>query len=241
MPLPLPPPDILSGASLFLDLDGTLVDFAPAPADILVCDGLRSLLTALSTRLDGRLAIVSGRSLDDLSSHLQLHDVPMSGSHGLERRRADSSLDGLILAASVPRAVEDATQFASEHGLLAETKPAGVAIHYRSKPEAEAIVDKAMERIAARHGLQVQKGSMVRELRQAGRHKGDVVRAFMRETPFASGNPIFVGDDLTDEDAFAAAAELGGAGILVGQERETAAGFRLPDVASVRSWLKEAL
>ncbi len=78
---------------------------------------------------------------------------------------------------------------------------------------------------------------MVTELRPAGADKGDAVRAFMLQPPFAGAKPIFVGDDLTDEDAFHAAAELGGGGVLVGPERETAAKWRLDGVPAVADWL----
>jgi trehalose 6-phosphate phosphatase len=80
---------------------------------------------------------------------------------------------------------------------------------------------------------------MVIELRPPGADKGDAVRAFMTEPDFAGARPLFVGDDLTDEDAFRAAADLGGGGILVGPQRETAAKWRLEDVGAVSAWLAE--
>jgi trehalose 6-phosphate phosphatase len=94
-----------------------------------------------------------------------------------------------------------------------------------------------MDGLAAPAGLVVQQGKMVAELRPAGADKGDAVRAFMAEPPFAGARPLFVGDDMTDEDAFQAAAELGGGGILVGPGRASAARWRLDDVAGVAGWL----
>ena len=99
---------------------------------------------------------------------------------------------------------------------------------------------EVMAELARTTGLSLQQGKMVIELRPAGADKGDAVRALMAEPDFAGARPLFVGDDLTDEDAFAAAASMGGSGILVGAGRESAARWRLPDVAAVIGWLGEA-
>ena len=236
--IPVPPDALLDGASLFLDLDGTLVDFAPTPDKIQVGENLRLLLVSLYGRLEGRLAVISGRSLEDLASHLEIDSLPMAGSHGLERRAGNGDAEAARVPDSVHEAIAEAVDFADRCGLLVEPKPAGVAIHFRDNPDAEVTVDAFVVDAAGRHGLLVQKGAMVRELRAPGRDKGDVVRAFMAEPPFNSGRPVVVGDDLTDEDAFAAARELGGIGVLVGDERDTRAQYRLPNVAAVREWLK---
>lgn len=237
MTLPTPPGALLADASLFLDLDGTLVDFAMTPDGIEVCDNLRNLLRSLQDRLDGRVAVISGRALADLDSHLDLSNLALSGSHGLERRHANGHLEADDPPKSVSAATADARSFAAEHQLIVEPKPGGAALHFRSKPELERAVDRFMTDTAGRHGLVLQKGAMVRELRAPGRNKGDVVRQFMAEEPFITGRPVVLGDDLTDEDAFVAARELGGAGILVGADRASAATYALPDVAAVKSWL----
>ena len=237
MTLPAPPSALLDGASLFLDLDGTLVDFAMTPDGIEVCDNLRGLLRQLQSRLDGRVAVISGRSLADLDGHLNLPNLALSGSHGLERKHADGREDASEPPRCVAAATAEAHSFAADHKLIVEPKPGGVALHYRRTPELEEEVDRFITGSAMRHGLVVQQGSMVRELRAAGRHKGDVIREFMSEAPFNEGTPVVLGDDLTDEDAFRTAAELGGAGILVGPARPTAASFGLPGVDAVKNWL----
>lgn len=237
MTLPTPPGALLADASLFLDLDGTLVDFAMTPDGIEVCDNLRNLLRSLQDRLDGRVAVISGRALADLDSHLNLGNLALSGSHGLERRHANGRTESAKPLACVSEATADIDAFASDHDLIAEPKPGGVALHFRTRPELEETVDQFMAARAGHHGLTLQKGAMVRELRAPGRNKGDVVRQFMAEEPFITGRPVFLGDDLTDEDAFVAARELGGTGILVGADRATAATYALPDVAAVKSWL----
>ncbi|WP_118858498.1 trehalose-phosphatase [Sphingomonas mesophila] len=237
MTLPFPPPELLYEASLFLDLDGTLVEFADTPEAIDVCDRLRGLLKALDERLDGRIAVVSGRALADLARRLDLPTLPMAGSHGAERRTADGRTDSSAASEAVLAATLEANEFALEQALTVEAKPFGVALHFRQRPELEPAVDSFAAQVAERHGLAVQKGSMVRELRLPGRTKGDVVRLFMDEPPFDRGRPLMLGDDITDEDAFAAVNALGGASVLVGPERPTAARYRLPDVTAVREWL----
>lgn len=235
--LPLPPPTLLDGASLFLDFDGTLVDFVVDPAAAAVDERLRILLGALSERLDGRLAILSGRSLDELTRRLGLGPVAMAGSHGLEHRSAGGRVTRAPIPASLATATAAASAFAASHGLLLEAKAAGVALHYRDAQHAEAMVDAFARDLAADTGLALQSGKCVRELRVPGADKGDAVREFMAEPPFTLGRPVVVGDDLTDEHAFEAATALGGSAILVGDPRPTAARYRLPTVEATLDWL----
>jgi trehalose 6-phosphate phosphatase len=207
-----------------------------------VTPALERMLLRLRRRLDGRLAIVSGRALADLERHLPGLGIAFSGSHGLELRFADGS----ALPLSIPMGMDDVHARVrafgeSNPGLIVEDKPAGIALHYRQVPDAEAAVRAFMEDLAQRRGFTVQHGAMVAELRPIGATKGDAVRAFMTEPGFAPARPVFVGDDLTDEHAFAAVDALGGVGILVGPERDTAAHYRLESVAAVAAWLGAAL
>lgn len=236
-----PPPDLLEGAALFLDFDGTLVDLAESPDAIRVAPDLAPLLERLRRRLDGRLAIVSGRSLADLERHVPLAGVGFSGSHGLELRLADGTALPLSLPVGLDDVRERVLRFAeSRAGLLVEEKPAGIALHYRRAPAEAERAGAFMEGLAAERGFGVQHGNMVVELRPEGATKGDAIKAFMSEPEFESARPVFVGDDLTDEHGFEAAAALGGAGVLVGPPRDTAALYRLDSVAAVAAWLKAA-
>jgi trehalose 6-phosphate phosphatase len=236
-----PPLSLLDGAALFLDFDGTLVELAEAPDAIRVPGELPGLLQRLAARLDGRLAIVSGRSLADLDRHVRADGIAMSGSHGLELRHADGRRHALAAPDALAAARAELARFAAaDAGLLIEDKPASVALHYRLAPAWADEVAKLMEALAVRSGLVVQHGKMVAELRPAGADKGDAVKTLMREPAFAGARPLVMGDDLTDEHAFAAAAGLGGAGILVGDARATAARYRLESVGAVAAWLKAA-
>jgi trehalose 6-phosphate phosphatase len=123
--------------------------------------------------------------------------------------------------------------------VLVETKPHGAALHYRLAPAEEAGAVALAGDLATSLGLHLQPGKMMIEVRGRGSDKGDAVRALMREPAFAGSIPFFIGDDFTDEPAFEACAGLGGAGILVGRARVSAARFILSDVAAVHAWLSE--
>jgi trehalose 6-phosphate phosphatase len=242
VPLPAPPPFLLEGAALFLDFDGTLVELAEAPDSIAVPSGLPALLGALSERLSGRIAILSGRSITDLDRYIVDARLALSGSHGLELRHADGTLVAPAPPPSLDEARGEIARFAGRvPGLLAEDKPASVALHFRQAPEREAEVERFMTQLATATGLGLQRGKMVVELRPAGADKGDALRTLMAEPDFAGARPVFVGDDLTDEHGFTAAAAMGGAGILVGAPRDTAAHYRLDGVKAVADWLEGAL
>lgn len=237
-----PPVSLLADAALFLDFDGTLVDLAETPESITVPPGLRPLLRRLAEKLDGRVAIVSGRAIADLERHLDCSAIALSGSHGLELRLRDGTELPLSAPAGLDIARREVDRFAATaDGLLAEHKPLGVALHFRRAPAEAARAGAFIAELAARTGLMVQKGKMVSELRAGGADKGDAVRAFMTEPEFTGARPVFLGDDVTDEQAFEAAAEMGGAGILVGPPRPSAALFRLDDVATVATWLDAAV
>lgn len=234
-----PPPDLLTGAALFLDFDGTLIELAETPDAIRVAPELGPLLGRLRDRLGGRVAIVSGRSVADLERYVPATNIPFSGSHGLELRLGDGTRVPLHAPAGLDEVRDRVRRFVQgRQGLLIEDKPAGVALHYRKAPTEARTVTDFMEMLAREAKLIVQKGNMVVELRPPGADKGDAVRAFMGQDAFAGARPVFLGDDLTDEHAFAAVTALGGAGILVGPSRSTKAQYRLKSVAAVAEWLE---
>jgi len=236
--LPTPPASLLVDAALFVDFDGTLVELADTPDSIQVAAELGPMLRRLRRRLGGRLAIVSGRSLADLERHVPLSGIAFSGSHGLELQLTDGTRVPLSAPIGLDDVREEVERFAADSGgLLVEEKPAGIALHYRTAPDQADRAEAFMAALAKKRGFSLQKGNMVVELRPDGATKGDALKAFMSEPEFADARPVFVGDDLTDEHAFAAAALLGGAGVLVGAPRDTAALYRLDSVAAVADWL----
>lgn len=241
--LPPPPPlHISAQTALFLDFDGTLVDIADHPDDVVVARSLPGLIEMLSHRLEGKLALVSGRSLDALEAMLGPIDVAMAGSHGGEFRPAGSR-EIHPLADPLPDAVvAKLSSFAEANGgMLVEPKPFSVAVHYRRHPDAKAGLLDCAASIAEDRGLKMKHGKQVVELVMPGSDKGSAVSKFMEREEFSGTVPLFVGDDVTDEDAFNAVTRFGGEGVLVGPMRQTAARWRLPDVGAVHDWLSSAL
>ena len=239
----LPPPGPLDvrRTALFLDLDGTLAGIEDHPEKVRPEARRNRLLARASRALGGRLAIISGRALDDVDRILGGGVHAVAAVHGLDRR----SLSGDRVTAEPPAAIGEARDAAAsalaEHtGLLIEDKGLAFAIHYRAAPELQSDVSDVATRIAGAFGLELQPGSMVVELRAPGHDKGDAVEAFMAEAPFVGAVPVFVGDDLTDEDGFEAARKLGGFGVLVGAHRRTAASIQLENVEAVLDWLAAA-
>ena len=235
-----PPIELLRGASLFLDFDGTLVDIAPRPDSVEVSAALRSLIGRLSERLDGRVAILTGRSAADIEQLFDPLSVAIGGHHGLETRNGGRS-EAIERPPVLDEIVETLRQLEREHpGVLVEDKPLGIALHYREAPAAEAACRIAVEQAAERSGLEIQPGKMVFELKPPGGNKGLALRRLMNEPPFAGTVPLFLGDDLTDEPGFDAAQELGGAGVLIGDRSPTVAEYRLDSVEEALAWLADA-
>lgn len=236
--LPPPPATLPPRTALFLDLDGTLAPIMPRPDDVGPDPRRAALLSRVSDRLEGRLAVVSGRALDDLDRILGARVPAVAAVHGLVRRGAHGVAaaqphPGLGHARDVLRDLGRC-----DRGLLFEDKGLSVALHYRNAPAAAEAVVEAAERLAQSTQLVLQLGDMVAELRTPGQDKGKSVSAFLREAPFIGATPVFIGDDLTDEDGFSAAARLGGFGVLVGPQRPTAAAHRLDDYKAVLAWLE---
>jgi trehalose 6-phosphate phosphatase len=236
-----PPPADLARMALFLDIDGTLVDFAPHPDAVVVDAGLPSLLRRLHSQLGGALAPLSGRPLREVDSLLGLVETAAAGGHGAELRDArDRMLVAPSTSAPIHRWGDRARQLLSAFsGVLVEEKPAGLALHYRNAPNAATAVKSAAHVLLREAGSDyaLQEGNHVVELKPAGVDKGGAVARLMRCEPFAGRVPWMLGDDLTDEHAFACVNAQGGVSIIVGPRRPTAARYALDDPAAARHWL----
>lgn len=231
-----PPTDLLRNNSLFLDFDGTLAEIAPRPEDVFVSPIIYSALNNLLEILDQRLAIVSGRSVQVLREDFGFNNITIAGSHGNEIALAGDQSP--LPNAALDPLVEDLQQFAAKYdGLLIEPKSMGVGLHFRAAPDLEAACKDMAFKLAEQYALKVQAGKMLFEIYSGDEDKGSAITKLCALQPFLGSKPIFIGDDKTDEYGFTAVAALGGAGILVGPERDSAAIYRLDDVASVHAWL----
>lgn len=227
--------------ALFADLDGTLIEIAETPDGVVVPAALRDELAAAARVLDGAVAIVSGREIENVDALLDPLRLPVAGSHGARRRRADGSIadispETVAIADAIAERLASIAQ--SDPRLLLERKHGAVALHYRRAPDkAQACREAVAAAIAGVEDFRLLVGKMVVEARPAAIDKGGAVHAFMAEPPFAGRVPVFLGDDTTDEDGFRAVQDLGGVGIKIGPGPSTARG-RLPDVATARAFLR---
>lgn len=224
--------------ALFLDVDGTLLDFAADPAAVRVDASLLDVLARVRAGLGGALALVSGRAVDVLDALFAPLELPAAGLHGLERRPVPGRLPARD-AADVPAIARTRlAALVSRHpGLMLEDKGATLAVHYRLAPDAEPHVRDTATELAATlgPGWMLQPGACVLELKPSLATKGTAVVEFMRDAPFAGRRPVYVGDDCTDRHGFAAAESLGGEAIAVGDRVQ--ARWRLPEPAATRAWL----
>ena len=233
--------DLLQHASLFLDFDGTLVELAARPDGVSVEDRLHDLLAHLSIKLEGRIAIISGRPAAQVRKLFRDPHFAIAGSHGHEIYWPDGRIVTPANDGRHDSLLAQTRQLEERHsGLIVEDKPFGVALHYRLAPQAEEDCIHLAERLAAETGYQLQTGKMVVELMLPGADKGEAVLSLLSEAPLAGARPIFIGDDDTDEAGFRTVARLSGAGILVGAPRATAAVFGLGDVDATLRWLEAA-
>ena len=240
--LTAPMPLVLNATALFLDLDGTLAPIAARPQDVAPDPRRTRLLGQLTHRLGGRLAVVSGRTLEDIDRILEGCVVPVAAVHGLVLRDPRGRVTATPAHPGLTRAMQDLRAFAArDPGLIVEEKGLSAALHYRQAAHHGEDARTCAREIAGRTGLALQEGDMVEELRTPGPSKADSVRAFMALAPFAGAAPVFVGDDTTDEDGFEAAQALGGMGVAVGDHRAIHARYRLPSVEAALAWLEAAL
>jgi len=227
--------------ALFLDFDGTLAELAAQPGAVRMPDRLLPLLDHLQERLQGALALVTGRPLADLDALLAPLRLPAAAEHGAVRRGAD----GRQLSVPSPdlKAVTRvASALARQHaGLQVEFKTAAVALHYRQAPGLENLCLQHLARaVLATPGVELLHGKCVIEVKPLGVSKGSAIAAFMREPPFAGRTPWFAGDDVTDEAGFAWVQAAGGQCLKVGAGPSLAR-HRCANPQALRDWLSAHL
>lgn len=234
------PPGLDADSALFLDLDGTLLDFADRPEAVALRAETLEALSRLQALLGGALAIVSGRPLAEIDALCPLPGLAAAGLHGVQLRRTDGRLGGDPPAA-VPAAARAHAQerLAAIEGGYLEDKGAALALHYRGAPRAAETIAAIADELQRMTGsaFTVQHGNHVVELRPRGRDKGGALAELMAMPPFAGRQPWMLGDDLTDEHAFDEVNARGGVSVVVGPRRPTMARFALRDPPMVRHWL----
>ena len=212
----LPPPGT---TALLLDLDGTLLDIAPTPDAVRVPAGLADTLIRLRNGLGGALAVVTGRPIAQIDALLPGVPYAVAGEHGGAIRHApDAPVVRVVLPDPPVEWIVEAARLVDRHpGAMLEQKLRGFVFHYRAVPDAGPALREAALRLIAPGADQfgLMEASMAWEVRPRGADKGSAVEAVMQEAPFAGRQPVFIGDDVTDEDGMRAAQALDGAGLWV--------------------------
>jgi trehalose 6-phosphate phosphatase len=225
---------------LFLDVDGTLIELTDSPLETFADSELKTLLSHVAERLGGAVALVSGRSIHYLDALFAPLRLPAAGLHGVERRKATGVMHGASFVDTQLSEARTAVTalVAANPGTSIEDKGRTIAVHFRMAPEREELVRNALAVIAKPLGsnYHIQEGNMVFEIKPRGFTKATAIKAFMKEPPFSGRKPVFVGDDLTDQDGFRMVEDAGGISIAVGERVNGQ--FRLESASGVRSWLQ---
>ena len=219
-------------AALLLDLDGTLIEFAPTPDAVIIPPDLPASLRALRVRLHDAVAVVTGRPIAQVDALLGDAPYAVAGEHGTAlRRRPDAMIEHVPLPALPPDWPARGQAAAAAHdGALYETKAHGFVLHFRRAPDAGPALQAAAAAILANHpDFMLMQANMAWEIKPRAADKGEAVRALMSQPPFAGRLPVYIGDDITDEDGIRAAQALGGLGLRMQDA------FGTP--AAVRAWL----
>jgi trehalose 6-phosphate phosphatase len=234
---------------LFLDFDGTLAPIVKRPEDAQISDQMKNVLKKCAAKF--KVAVVSGRDMDDLKSKVQLDGIIYAGSHGFRI----SGPDGLYKEHEksdeiLPRLNEMEKRLHREfpqidEGVQIDRKRYAVAVHYRNANDENvpAVKQKVDEVLKENPDFKLGEGKKILEIKPAvDWHKGEAVLWIMKKLGANDKSkfvPIYIGDDVTDEDAFKSIRNFG-VGILVGSHgRETEAKYKLDDVPDVKIFLEK--
>src|SRR5450432_706819 len=235
----------LDGCAVLLDIDGTLLDLAPTPREVWVPPGLAITLNRLVESTSGALALVSGRSLNDIDLIFAPEQFPAVGGHGAEMRLSTDS--EAVATHAPPMDKELKRRLAAiaklSPGILLEDKGYSLALHYRLAPHAEKAIYEAVSLIRAdlpNAPIEVLPGKCVCEIKQSGFDKATGVHELMTHEPFRGRYPIFIVDDVTDDPVFAIMPDIDGLAFSVGRRAHGVAGH-FDEPRDVREWLAHLL
>ncbi len=237
------PPPLLSDlrqSAILLDIDGTILDIAPSPRQVWVPADLRGTLTRLVDRTGGAVALVSGRTINDIDLIFSPLQFAAVGVHGAEMRLSgDADVQERIAPLSKGLKRRLATVAELGPGILVEDKGYSLALHYRLAPEKGPAILEAIAKICAsvpEERVEILPGKLIVDIKPAAINKGDAVRELMQHPPFAGRRPIFIGDDTTDLPVFGIIPRFGGQAYSVGGiAAEVDGHFDTPE--RVRDWL----
>lgn len=231
--------------AVFVDFDGTLAPIVDRPENAYLDDGMRATLVRLAGVCT--VAVISGRALDDVAARVGLPDLYYAGNHGLEIRGPDHADIAYRAGEEYRDRIEQAcrrlrTAIGGVPGVLIENKRYSLSVHYRRTPERDigAVATAVDEIVTGDRGLRRHEGKKVFEIRpRIDWDKGKAVLWLLEALDLhpPAVVPIFIGDDVTDEDAFAALGRYGIGIRVMAAPQASHADYRLHDTDEVQSFL----
>lgn len=231
---------------LFLDYDGTLCHIVKDPDKALMTDNMRQVLASLAEKVI--VAVVSGRDRADVQQKVSLEQVVYAGSHGFDIEGPNGLAMQYEEGLKVQPDLDEATRSLKQKighiaGAQVERKKYAIAVHYRNVADAEVdtVIAAVKEELARHKNLKGGGGKKIMELKPGiDWHKGRATEWLLEKLKNQEKViPIFIGDDLTDEDGLKAV-HHSGIGILAGEHGEnTWAHYRLADVEEVAEFLQQ--
>ncbi len=236
-------PKDIQQISLFLDVDGTLYDIENSPSLIKPCFRLQKKLHTIRNRLGGALGLISGRSLDDLDRIFDTNKIPVAGNHGAQLRDALRTKEYQADTVNIKEIAHKIRGLLNEEkNIEIENKGSNLTVHFRNSTiDRKEIYKIIIELVKYEPKLTFLKGKEVLEVKPLNHNKGTAISYFMRTKPFIKRRPIFIGDDVSDEDGFETVNKKGGWSVRVGNHKRSKANFFLPNVKSVHEMMKQLL
>ena len=236
-------PKDIQQIALFLDVDGTLYDIENSPSLIKPCFRLQKKLHTIRNRLGGALGLISGRSLDDLDRIFDNNKIPLAGNHGAQLRDAFRTNEYQADTGNIKGIAHKIEELLNEQkNIEIENKGSNLTVHFRNSTIDRKEINKIiMELVKYEPKLTFLKGKEVIEVKPLSYNKGTAISYFMRTKPFIKRRPIFIGDDVSDEDGFETVNNKGGWSVRVGNYKRSKANFFLPNVKSVHEIMKQLL
>ncbi len=236
-------PKDIQQVALFLDVDGTLYDIENSPSLIKPCFRLQKKLHTIRNRLEGALGLISGRSLDDLDRIFDNNKIPVAGNHGAQLKDALRTKEYQADSGKIKGIAQKVKELLiGQKNIEIENKGSNLTVHFRNSTIDRKKINKIiMELVKYEPKLTFLKGKEVLEVKPLNHNKGTAISYFMRTKPFIKRRPIFIGDDVSDEDGFETVNKKGGWSVRVGNYKRSKANFFLPNVKSVHEMMKQLL
>lgn len=235
--------------AIFLDYDGTLTPIVADPGKATLSEAMRRVLERLSERVP--VAVISGRDLPDVQRMAGIRNIFYAGSHGFDIAGPEGKHMNQEKGAEFLPALEEAEKELGEklsdiQGVRVERKKFAIAVHYRDVKEGEVdSVKRSVEEVASHYpDLRRSGGKKIFELQpETDWHKGKALLWLLERMGLDHPGvlPFYIGDDVTDEDAFRSLKGLGVGIVVMDKPRATEAQFRLRDPDEVERFLSELM